>query len=548
MKRKNIDIVEFLLWFGIIVMINIIASQYFFRIDLTEDNRYTISQTSKKILKDLDDVVYVEVYLGGDLPADYKRLEKAVKEMLDEFRVYGGNKIQYKFFDPNMEEDEMKRSRIYEYLRTKGINPIEVPTKEGVKYVFPAAQIIYKEKERPVLLLNTRAGASEAEMLNHSVEGLEYNFISSIRGLSIKNKKSIAFVEGHGEYDPFEVYDVTNTLSQFYNMYRLDMKKVKTLENYDALIIAGPKTKYSEEEKYLLDQYILKGGKALFFLDPVLINIDSIGQNGTLALPYEHNLDDMLFKYGLRVNSNLIQDLQCMTIPMMVGEIQGRPQVRAVPWRYYPLLNNFADHPVVKNLDVVLAKFIGTIDTVKAPGVNKIPLVYTSKYTQVFNAPVKIDFNDARKQVDPAQFNQGSFPVAFLLEGSFTSLYKNRPLPFPGDTGFVAQGKKSQIFIMSDGDVIKNVQERKGPQVKQMPLPPGNKTLVTNIVDYMLDEEGLISVRGKEIVLRPLDKIKVKEDRLMWQIINLILPVVLIIVFGIARHYWRKKKYSQFGA
>jgi gliding-associated putative ABC transporter substrate-binding component GldG len=289
----------------------------------------------------------------------------------------------------------------------------------------------------------------------------------------------------------------------------------------------------------------MKGGKVLFFMDPVIMDIDSIGQYGAVAVEYQHHLDDMLFKYGLRVNSDLVQDLQSMTMPMVVGEIQGKPQVRQIQWRYYPLLNNFGEHPTVKNLDLVLAKFIGTIDTVKSSGANKIPLVYTSKYAKKFNAPVKVDFNDARKQINPEEFNQGPYPVAFLVEGNLTSLYKNRPLPAL-DPNFVAEGKNSQIFVMSDADVIKNVQERKGQQMRELPLPGGNKTLVTNVIDYMLDEQGLINVRAKEIALRPLDKVKVREDKLFMQFLNLILPVLLIIGFGILQFYIRKKKYTQF--
>lgn len=545
MKKKNIDITEFLLWIGILILLNIIASQYFFRIDLTEDKRYTISGTSKDILKKLDDVMYVEVYLTGALPSDYERLKRATREMLDEFRVYAGNKVQYKFFDPNQEEDPQKKSRIYEYLRTKGVNPVQIPSPDGIKTVFPSALIVYKEKEAPVSLLNAGAGISQAEMVNQSVEGLEYQFMSAFRQLTSKSRKSIAFVEGHGEYNKYETFDIENTLARFYDIYPLDLKKTKSLENYDALIIAGPETKYSEEEKYALDQYILKGGNVLFFLDPVQIDIDSIGEAGTLAIPFGHNLDDLLFKYGVRLNSNLIQDLHSMSMPMVIGEVQGKPQVVPMPWRYYPLLNNFGNHPTVKNMDVILAKFVGTLDSVKAPGVKKTPLVFSSKFAKVFNAPVRIDFNEARKKTDPAEFNQGPFTVSYLLEGNFTSLYKNRILPVT-DPGFVQEGKGGKVFIFSDADVIKNVQERKGQQVRQMPLPQGNKDLVTNMIDYMLDEQGLIRLRSKEIKLRPLDKQKVKEERVPFQMLNLVLPVALVVLFGLLRFYIRKRKYTRF--
>lgn len=543
MKRKSVDIVEFLLWCGIVVLINIIVSQYFFRIDLTEDKRYTVASTSREILENMDDVVYIEVYLTGDqLPSDYKRLERSLREMLDEFRVYAGEKVQYKFLDPNLEVDDTRRSRVYQYLAQKGIKPAAIPTNEGEIYIFPGAMMVYKEKELPLMLLNGNRAAGEAEMINQSIEGIEYELISGIRQLTQGNKKSIAFVQGHGELEPSSLSDLNNTLSSFYNVYSLDIKKVKTLENYESVVIARPQTAFSEEEKYLLDQYVMNGGKVLFYIDALQIHMDSIGESGTLAIPYEHNLDDMLFRYGVKVNANLVQDMQATLIPMYVGEMGDKPQVRMTPWRYFPLLNNFGDHPVVKNNDVIYSRFTGTIDTVKAD-VKKTPLVFTSRFSKVYNGPVRVDLNDARKQPDPKEFNQGPYAVAYLLEGSFTSLFKNRPLPVR-DTAFKAEGKPTRIFVAADADIIKNEITRRGQQLQEVPLKQGNKDFATNVMDYMMDEKELINLRAKEITLRPLDKIAVKEDKSMWQVINLVLPVVLIILFGIIRYYLRKKKYE----
>lgn len=546
MKRKGIDVTEFLLWVGIVILINIIVSQYFFRVDLTEDDRYSISDSSKEILKTMDDVVYIEVYLTGDqLPADYKRLERTLKETLDEFRVYAGNNVQYKFLDPNRDSDPERQSKVYQYLSQKGIKPTSIATNDGERYVFPGALIVYKEREVPLILLKGNKAAGEAEMINQSIENLEYELISGIRQLTISKKKSIAFTEGHGEYEPESLSDLSNTLSSFYNVYSINLKKIKSLENYEAVVVARPETAFSEEEKYLLDQYVMNGGNVLFFIDPLHVSMDSIGESGTLALPYTHNLDDMLFKYGVKLNENLIQDIQATLIPMYVGEMGNKPQIRMMPWNYYPLLNNFGDHPTVKNIDVVYSKFASSLDTVKAAGVNKIPLVFSSKYSKVLSAPVRVDMNEARKKVNPEEFANGPFTVAYLLEGNFQSLYKNRPLPIQ-DNNFKAEGKKAKILITSDADIIKNEISKKGNQLQEIPLKQGNKDFVTNVVDYMLDEQGLISVRAKEITLRPLDKIKIKDDKLMWQIINLVLPVLLILLFGIIRFYIRKKKYESF--
>jgi len=554
MKKRGIALTEFVLTVAILVLVNIIASQYFFRIDLTGDKRYTIAPATKKILKNLDDVVYVEVYLEGEFPAGFKRLQSSIRETLDEFSIYAGNKVQYKFIDPSAEPDPQRRSRIVSQLAQRGIQPTNLFAKEKdkkvEKLIFPGALVVYKEHEVPVQFLKGNKAAGSAEMLNQSVEGVEYELISAIRQLTSKNKKSIAFVEGHGEYPVKEVADIYQSLSKFYNVYRLQLSQINDLSDYDALIIARPQTAYSEQDKFKLDQYVINGGKVLFFLDALKIEMDSIGPNGILAVPYPHNLNDLLFRYGVRVNDNLIQDLNSGFYPMTVGTMGDKPQIQMMNWRYFPLLNTFSDNPIVKNLEAIYSKFISTIDTVKAKGIIKTPLVYTSKYCKVYSAPVDIQYNEARKQPDPNDYNKGPLPVCYLLSGQFTSLYKNRPLPIQG-AGFKENNKSSQLLVFSDADIIRNDIGKDG---REYPLgfdrysgnTFGNKAFVMNAVDYMLDEEGLINVRAKEIMLRPLDKLKVEEERSQWQIINLVVPVLLILVFGIIRYYLRKKKYERY--
>jgi ABC-2 type transport system permease protein len=554
MKKRGIDIVEFLLLVGIVILINIIVSRYFFRIDLTEDKRYSISDTSKDILKGLDDVVYVEVYLEGQFPAGFKRLQESIKEMLDEFRIYGGNNIQYKFVDPGAETDNERRNRIFKTLAQKGIQPTNLFAKENdqeiKRLIFPGALVAYKEKEAPVMFLKGNKGESPEEILNQSVEGLEFELITAIRQLTQTKRKSIGFIEGHGEYPQNRVSDISQTLTKFYDVYRIDLAQVKSLENYDALVIARPRTAYSEKEKFMLDQFIMKGGKVLFYMDPVNIDIDSIGENGTLATAYNSNLDDLLFKYGVRLNANLIQDVNSGSYPMNVGNFGDRPEIRLVKWKYFPLLNTYAKHPIVKNLNAIYSRFVSSIDTVKANGIKRTPLVLTSKDTKVLNAPFAVEFNQAKKSADPGEFNKGSLPVYYLLEGSFTSLYKNRPLPVSG-AGFIDHGKPTKLIVCSDADVITNELGNNG---RELPMGfdkfdgklYGNKDLVVNSVDYLLDDKGIVDIRSKEITLRPLDKFKVDGERSQWQIINLAGPVLLLLVFGVARYYLRKRKYENF--
>jgi ABC-2 type transport system permease protein len=554
MKKRGIDVIEFLLMIGIVILINMIVSQYFFRIDLTEDKRYSISNTSKKMLKELDDVVYVEVYLEGELPAGFKRLKGAIREMLDEFRIYGGTNIQYKFIDPGAETDNERRNRIYNTLAQKGIQPTNLFAKEKdkkiEKLIFPGALVAYKEKEVPVMFLKGNKGVGPEEILNQSVEGLEFELITAIRQLTQKKRKSIAFVEGHGEFPQDRISDISRTLAKFYDVYRLDLSKVNDLQNYDALIIAHPRTKYSEKEKFMLDQFIMNGGKALFYMDPVNIDMDSISENGTLATAYNSNLDDLLFKYGVRLNANLILDVNSGSYPMNIGNMGERPQIQLVNWKYFPLLNTYAKHPIVKNLDAIYSRFVSTIDTVKAEGIKKTPLVLTSEHTKVLSAPLAVEFNQARREADPQEFNKGSLPVYYLLEGSFTSLYKNRPLPVSG-AGFTEKGKPTKLIVCSDADIITNEVGKSG---RELPVGFdkfsgklfGNKDLIVNSIDYLLEDRGIIDIRSKEITLRPLNKVKVEAERSQWQIINLVIPVLLLLLFGLARYYLRKRKYENF--
>ncbi|MFL5728548.1 MAG: gliding motility-associated ABC transporter substrate-binding protein GldG [Cytophagaceae bacterium] len=554
MSRKGIHITEFFLTAGIVILINIIASQFFFRLDLTEDKRYTISQTSKDILKELDDVVYVRVFLTGDMPAGFKRLEKSVKEMLDEFRIYGRDKIQYEFIDLMAETDPQMRSRMINQVTMRGIQPTNVydKGKEGnvEKLIFPGALISYKKKEVPVLLLKGNKAAGSAEILNQSVEGLEFELTSAIKQLIQKKRKSIAFVEGHGEYSARNLEDISQSISKFYDVYRVNLSRVKNLDIYDGLIIARPQTEFSEPEKLMLDQFIVNGGKVLFYLDALKIDMDSLAKGPNVAVAINNNLDDMLFKYGVRVNQNLIQDLNSGYIPMSVGELGDKAEVKMMNWRYFPLLNTFGAHPVVKNIDAVYSKFVSGMDTVKAVGIRKTPLLLTSKYSKAYSAPVSVDLEQARKKPDPAEFRQGNIPVCYLLEGSFTSAYKNRPLPVK-EAKFIAEGKPGKIIVCSDGDIIKNETDQNG---RTLPMgfdrasqqSFGNKDFVMNSVNYLLDEDDIIDIRAKEVALRPLDKVKIRDDAAQWQVINLVLPVLLVLLFGVARYYVRKKKYESF--
>lgn len=547
---------QFFISIVLIVALNVLASQYFFRIDLTEDKRYTISDATIQVLENLDDEVFVKVYLQGDFPATasgFIRLQNAIRETLDGFQVYAGDKLQYRFINPSADTDVKARNKFQLELMQKGLQPTNLRVKEGEqkieKLIFPGALVVYKGKEVPVLLLKGNRAGTQNEMLNQSVEGVEFELASAIRKLTQKQKKRIGFLEGYSNLPPARIADLTLALQESYDVFAVDLPKSPTLQGLDGIIMVKPDTVVSEEDKYKIDQFIVNGGKALFFIDA--LRIDSVGEQGTLAFPYNLNLDDLFFRYGVRLNSNLVKDLNAGKIPMNVGTIGNQPQIQLMPWTFYPLINSFGKHPIVRNMDAVYTKFVGTIDTVKAKGIIKTPLMYTSQYTRVIPSPVTVSYNEARKNPDPATYNAGAKPIAYLLEGRFESLYKNRIVASDARAKtFREQGNPSKIVICSDGDVVVNEFDRR----KNQPLPLGvdrflgsvfaNKDFVLHSVDYLMDEKGVIMARAKEIQLRPLDKLRLKEERLKWQVINLAAPLILVFCFGIARYYIRKKKYA----
>jgi ABC-2 type transport system permease protein len=556
-SQKWQDMLRFVVGIVVVILINIIASQFFFRLDLTEDKRYTISPATKKLLSSLEDVVYVEVYLEGEFPAGFERLQRSVRETLDEFRVYAGNNLQYRFVDPSVATDAKARGQFYRQLVEKGLQPTNLFANENdqrtEKIIFPGAIVSYGEKELPVMLLRGNQASSSAERLNQSVEGVEYELASVIKALAQKGKPRIGVIRGHGELEDEQIFDLAGALSQSYKVEKVNLPEQPSLQGYDAIIVAKPQTAFSEADKYKIDQYIVNGGKAMFFVNALNIALDSIGPNGVLAMPYELNLDDMFFKYGVRLNANLILDLSAAYIPMFVGYMGDKPQTQPVPWHYYPIINNFSRHPIVRNMDAVFTRFVGSIDTVKATGITKVPLMSTSKYSKTMAGPVMVSFNEARIQPDPQQFSQGPLPIAYMLEGKFRSLYTNRIPPVTdGSIHFKEQNQASKIIVCSDGDLVRNDINRSRNEAYPLGFERlskvtfANKQFVINALEYLLDEDGVILSRTKEIQLRPLDKVKVNEERNMWQAINLGAPLLLVALFGVTRYYIRKRKYERF--
>ena len=556
-----------LLILAALIAVNVLSAFVFFRLDLTEEKRYTLSAATSSLLTSLPDDIHVDVYLTGDLPPGFKRLENATRETLDEFRATANKTVTYRFVDPDAITDSGAKTKLIDRLQQQGLLPTNLFAKEGgkrtEKLIFPGAIVSYKGKETAVLLLKGNKTASPEEQLNQSYEGVEFQFASAIRKLTQTegNRRRVGLLYGHTQVPPSRFADLLASVQQNYDLFFVDMSKPGPITNLDAMLIPKPDRPFSDDEIFKLDQYVVNGGRALFFVDGQ--RVDSVSNEGTYAQPLNLNLDDLFFRWGVRVNRDVVKDLYCAPIPLNVGNIGDKPNIQLVPWRFYPLLNNFGNatadrsgNPIVKNLDAVLSRFVSTLDTVRASGgdgqpIRKTPLLMTSRYTQLLKAPALISYNEARQQPDPKTYTGGVKIVGCLLEGRFQSIYANRILPGdPRAAGFRPVGEPSRVLVCSDGDLIINDVDYK----RNVPYPLGfdrytrttfaNKDFALNAIDYLVDPNGVIAARTRTVALRPLDKIRVDADRTTWQLLNVLGPLALVGLVGVVWQVLRKRRYS----
>lgn len=549
---------SFLFRFGVVLAVligvNLLSSFLFFRVDLTQEGRYTLSEGTENLLANLDDDVHVNVYLTGNLPPAFKRLETSIRETLAEFQARSGKTFTFRFIDPTANPNEKQRTELQTQLLQKGLTPTNLNfTSEGSQrteqLIYPWAIVSYQGRELPVLLLRGNRSGSSEEQLNQSIENVEYELASAIRRLTIKEKKVLGVAVSYTDIEPLRLSDLLATLQEYYTIKLIDLQASRDLVGLDGLIVPKPDRPFSDADKYKIDQFVVNGGKALFFVDG--LKIDSVGREGTYAQPLDLNLNDLFFRWGVRVNNDIIKDLSCAIIPLNVGNMGDKPNVQLLPWRFFPLINTFGKSPIVRNLDAIYSRFTSTLDTVQAPGIVKTPLLMSSQYTKILKAPALVSYNEARQQPDPRTYDSGVQLIACLLEGRFQSLYTNRILPGdPRAATFKAQGAAAKIVICSDGDLLINDINYRN----NTPYPLGyerfskntfaNKDFVVNAVNYLLDDNGIITARARQVTLRPLDKIRLREERLSWQLLNLLGPVVLLGFVGVIWQFARRKKYA----
>lgn len=568
-NKRLQSIFQFGLFLGIVIFINILANArlgnqpLYTYLDLTEDKRFTLTEPTRALLRDLDDVVYGRILLDGEFPAGFKRLQKATIEMLDDFRSESGY-IEYTLENPSDGKPEEVNER-YKKLTQEGVIPTNLRVKESGetvnKTIFPYVIFYYKGRSAAVSLLeNQSPSASQEVVLNNSVSLLEYKFANAIQKLKKGVKQPIAFTTGHGELPPAQTADLERSLRRFYETGRFNLDSTPYISpDLQALIIAKPTEPFSEKDKFKLDQYVMNGGKLLWMIDKLAVSLDSLRREVYLPKQYDLNIDDLLFRYGIRIQPNLLLDLQCTRIPQVVGRQGNQPQFDYFPYPYHLIAVPGSDHPVVKSVDGVNLKYVSTIDTNirTKTALEKTILLSSSGRSFMQYLPLRMNFEILQTGFDARQFDKGPQTVAMLVEGTFPSMYENRVTSsMRAALRQIGQELKTEsppnkMIVVADGDLARN---QVNPRTQGI-IPLGfnqfdgqryaNKDFLLNAIEYLVDDTGLIAARGKEIKLRLLDRTKVEEEKGYWQVINIALPLAFLLIFGWLFNFIRRYRYTR---
>ncbi|KAF2082471.1 gliding motility-associated ABC transporter substrate-binding protein GldG [Flavobacterium sharifuzzamanii] len=544
----------------ILVVLNILGTLFFHRFDLTKDKRYTLSPTSLGIVKQVQNPLSIKIYMAGELPPDFRRLQQETKQLLEEFQAYNNN-IVFEFVDPLENEDESEE--LTKSLFQKGLTPVNITVddkgKQSQAMVFPWAVAVYNNKEVNIPLLKNIMGSSTTQKVIGSIQHLEYSIADAINKVTKNKQKKVAIIKGNGELNEIHVAKMLMQIreSYFIGPFTLDSVAkdpngtLNALKKYDLAIISKPTEKFSDEEKEVLDQFIMNGGKTIWLIDQVAADIDSLynDMGATLAYPRDLNLNDMFFKYGFRINPDLIKDEQGSPIKLATGEQGSATQYQDFIWKFAPQVYPTSTHPIVKNLGGIKFDFANPIDTLKN-GIKKTVLLQSSQYSKTIGSPVEVNLNMVTEKTTPQDYlNKGNKPLAVLLEGSFHSAFENRILPFK-DNSFTAKGKSNKMIVIADGDIARNQLDK-----NMMPVELGydqrtgqlydNKDFIMNCINYLLDDTGLINIRSKDVELPLLDKEKVYDSYTKTQFITIGVPILILTVFGLVFTFVRKRKYSK---
>jgi ABC-2 type transport system permease protein len=567
---------------GLFMAVIYLSTLFFYRVDLTAEKRYSLTPATKKLLSDVDSVISIKVFLTGDLPADYKKLSIATKDLLDEFRSLSGNLVKVSFEKPGEDiKNDTAKVLLYDSLSKLGVvferneSVSSKSEKETNQLIIPSALVTFRKGQKPIAVdlrssrkiykqfnvVNDNSQQEDAEATRNAAEALlEFKFADAIDKLTRKYVPTVAYVVGNGEPIDYKVNDLGESLRNEYRLAVFDLKSgYPDSRMIDALMIVKPTQPFTQEDKLKLDQYVMNGGHIIWFVDKLHAELDSLMRSQAEYTAFDRGLelDDILFKYGVRINPDLVQDLNCSKIPIVIGKnADGSPKMQRTPWPYYPFLSAHGDNPISKNLDRVLPIFPSSIDTVKAPGINKTILLTTDTNSRVISSPAIVAINSVKGEEDLQTFNRHYIPVAVLLEGKFNSLYSNRVSQSVIDsvqriTGrpFLNNGKETKQIVVADADIVTNsVSATAGPlPMGLLPLENyrfANREFFLNSMDYLVSRNNLFESRNKDFVLRLLDKAKVEEQKTMWQFINIAAPILLVIACGAFLQWRRKKRYT----
>lgn len=557
---------RFVLIASILLLLNIVSSKLHVRYDATEEKRFSLSEPTKKLLKNLNETAVIEVYLKGSFPAGFQRLSESTREVLQQFKEYGGNHIRYEFINPIEGKTDKEKSEVFKLFSDKGINftklQIQQDEEEGYseKIIFPSANVIYNQKEMPVSLLENHMSMSPDEKLNYSQSQLEYKLISAIKHLIEPDKKKIAYLVGNGELIGPSTYDMLTTLEKYYDLDTLDINQNIEIEPiYSAAIVCRPTVAFNDKTKFKIDQYVTHGGRMMWMVDELQFDMDSLKTSSAgLAVDYGLNLEDMLFNYGVRINPDFIEDYQQVNpLALTVGVVDKNPDIRLLPFPYFPYSVSSSKHPIVNNMDAVMFLFANSIDTIANPEIHKTILLTSSNRSRRVPAPVRVSLASLQFKPKPEMFKEKNIPLAVLLEGKFSSIYTNRLDPKFLEVykdslhkEFVAVNEKpNRMIVVSDGNIFQNdFSQTRGPMecgyYKYTDQLFANKTFILNSLEYLTDNYGLLEARNKDIKLRLLDLAKIKKEKIQWQLFNIALPILLIMMFASAYFFFRKRKYE----
>ena len=573
MKKRQVktqNIIQLGLLLILVILVNIISHFVFHRFDLTEEKRFTLTETTENFLKDMEDIIFVTIYLDGEnMPAGFRRLQKATIELMDEFKIHGGTNVEYEFLNPSESPDTETRQEIYRQLASDGLQYFNVTVNQddgttSTMPIFASAMVSYRthgqQLDRPVnFFQGSSSNRIDDEIINRAIENLEYEFSSAMRVVSRSMVPRVGMITGHDELTEMESYSLFNALSTFYRVDYVEIDgKLDALIDYSAIIVADPKSNYSDQDKFIIDQFVMRGGRVLWLVDAVKLDMNALADSSqVMSHGNGVRLYDILYNYGVKYNNTVVLDLQCIQLPINIAREDQPAQFQNFPFFHLPLISANQEHAITRNLNMIMTEMVSPLDTVgEKTEIKKEILLTTSEYSAIRRQPVRVAMDQLTLQPELSKFPMRHLPIAVLVEGNFTSLYKNRISDQWAENEFYdileESSAPSKMIMIGDGDIARNPISYSSGSPQPMALGferysnrlYSNKDFLLNCMNYLLDDEGVMGVRSREVQLRLMDYEQITEKKMKWKLINLIAPISLIFVFGIVYVIVRKKKYS----